>query len=155
MLVYLTDVSALSTVRAATPRQKWLTKLSMSPSHSILTPNQPVPALSPSHQVPVPYTMHYFTPQRDKGWSDQDSLFSQVYARKKTEDPKPIPFQTMIARHSGRTNCRSNEDDGDDDEDDDDDVDVLSTMMQLYPSVPFTRIPCNSNSDIKLYQHHQ
>ena len=45
MLVYLRDGSALIIVRAATLRKKLQLKLSTSPSHSILTPGLPVPAL--------------------------------------------------------------------------------------------------------------
>ena len=44
--VYLRDGSAQTILRAATLRQKLKTKLSISPSHSILTPGQPVPALT-------------------------------------------------------------------------------------------------------------
>ena len=39
-------------VRAVTKRQKLEAKLSMSPSHSILTPGRPVPALTVSRQSP-------------------------------------------------------------------------------------------------------
>ena len=41
-----------SLLRAATVRQKLPTTLSISPSHSILTPGQPVPALTLQRQVP-------------------------------------------------------------------------------------------------------
>ena len=44
--VYLKDRSAQTIVYAATPRQKLQTKLSISPSYNILTPGQPVPALT-------------------------------------------------------------------------------------------------------------
>ena len=43
MRVYLRDRSAQTILRAATLRQKLQTKLSIPPSHSILTPGQPVP----------------------------------------------------------------------------------------------------------------
>ena len=46
MLVYLRDRPAQTILRAATLRQKLQAKLSISPSHSILTPGQPVPALT-------------------------------------------------------------------------------------------------------------
>ena len=46
MLVHLKGGSAQTSVRAATLRQKLQIKLSVSPSHSILTPGQPVPALT-------------------------------------------------------------------------------------------------------------
>ena len=46
MLVYLGDGSAQTILRAATLREKLQIKLSTSPSHSILTPGQPVPALT-------------------------------------------------------------------------------------------------------------
>ena len=46
MLVYLRDGFAPTIVRAATLRQKLQVKLSTSPSHSILTPVGPVPALT-------------------------------------------------------------------------------------------------------------
>ena len=39
-------------LRAATLRYKLQTKLSISPSHSMLTPGQPVPALTLLHQAP-------------------------------------------------------------------------------------------------------
>ena len=44
--VYLRDGPAQTILRAATLRQKLQAKLSISPSHSILTPGQPVPALT-------------------------------------------------------------------------------------------------------------
>ena len=46
MRVYLRDGSAQTIVRAATLRQKLQIQLSTSPSHSILTPGRPVPALT-------------------------------------------------------------------------------------------------------------
>ena len=46
MLVYLKDGSAQAILRAATLRQKLQIQLSTSPSHSILTPGRPVPALT-------------------------------------------------------------------------------------------------------------
>ena len=46
MPVCLRDGSAPTILRAATLRRKMQTKLSISPSHSILTPGQPVPALT-------------------------------------------------------------------------------------------------------------
>ena len=49
MQVYPRDGSARTILRAATLR---LSKLSISPCHSILTPGQPVPALSLQHQAP-------------------------------------------------------------------------------------------------------
>ena len=52
MLVYLGDGSAQISVRAATLRQKLQIKLSTSPSRSILTPGQPVPALTLYRQAP-------------------------------------------------------------------------------------------------------
>ena len=52
MLVYLRDGSAQSSERAATLRQKLQIKLSISPSHSILTPGQPVPELTLQRQAP-------------------------------------------------------------------------------------------------------
>ena len=45
-LVYLRDGSAQTTLRAATLRQKLQITRSVSPSHSILTPGRPVPALT-------------------------------------------------------------------------------------------------------------
>ena len=41
--MYLGDGSAQTIVRAATLRQKLQIKLSLSPRHNILTPDQPVP----------------------------------------------------------------------------------------------------------------
>ena len=52
MLVYLRDGSAKTIVRAATLRYKLQIKLSTSPSHSILTPGRPVPALTLKRQAP-------------------------------------------------------------------------------------------------------
>ena len=52
MLVYLRDGSAQTIVRAATLKQKLQIKLSTSPSHSILTPGRPVPALTLYRQTP-------------------------------------------------------------------------------------------------------
>ena len=46
MQVYLTDGSAKTTLRVDILRQKLQTKLCISPSHSILTPGQPVQALT-------------------------------------------------------------------------------------------------------------
>ena len=46
MRVYLRDGSAQTILRAATLRQKLQIQLSISPSHSILTPGRPVPALT-------------------------------------------------------------------------------------------------------------
>ena len=39
-------------LRITTPRQKWQVRLAVSPIHSILTPGQPVPALTLYRQVP-------------------------------------------------------------------------------------------------------
>ena len=50
MLVYLRDGSAQTVVRAATLRQKLQIKLSILPSHSILTSGRPVPALTGAWQ---------------------------------------------------------------------------------------------------------
>ena len=52
MLVYLRDGHAQTILRAAKPRQKLQIKLSTSPSHSILTSGQPVPALTLYRQAP-------------------------------------------------------------------------------------------------------
>ena len=52
MLVYLRDGSAQTIARAATLRLKWQVKLSTPPSHSTLTPGQPVPGLSLYRQAP-------------------------------------------------------------------------------------------------------
>ena len=52
MLVYLSDWSAQTMLRAATLRYKLHIKLSTSPSHSILTPGRPVPALTLQCQMP-------------------------------------------------------------------------------------------------------
>ena len=52
MLVYIRDGSAQTSVHAATLRQKLQIKLSLSPSHSILTPHQPVPVLTLWCQAP-------------------------------------------------------------------------------------------------------
>ena len=46
MRVYLRDGSAQTSLRAATLRYKLQIKLSISPSHSILTPGRPVPVLT-------------------------------------------------------------------------------------------------------------
>ena len=46
MPVYFVDGSAQTVVRAATLRHKLQIKLAASPSHSVLTPGQPVPALT-------------------------------------------------------------------------------------------------------------
>ena len=46
MLVYLRDGSAQTNLHAATLRLKLQIKLSTSPSHSILTPGQSIPALT-------------------------------------------------------------------------------------------------------------
>ena len=52
MQVYLRDGSAQTVLPAATLRCKLQTKLPISPSHSILTPGKPVPALAPQCQAP-------------------------------------------------------------------------------------------------------
>ena len=52
MLVYLRDGSAQTSVRAARMRLKLLIEISTSPSHSILTPDLPVPALTLYCHVP-------------------------------------------------------------------------------------------------------
>ena len=52
MLVYLRDGPAQTILRAATLRKKWRIQLSTSPSHSILTPGRPVPALTLRRQAP-------------------------------------------------------------------------------------------------------
>ena len=52
MLVHLRDGCAQTTLRAATPSQKLQIKLAISPSHSILTPGQPV--LAPTLQSQAP-----------------------------------------------------------------------------------------------------
>ena len=52
MRVYFRDGSAQTTLRAATPRSKMQIKRSISPSHSILTPGQPLPALTLERQAP-------------------------------------------------------------------------------------------------------
>ena len=52
MLVYPRDGSAQTTVLTATLRQKLHIQLSISPGHSILTPGQPVPALTLYRQAP-------------------------------------------------------------------------------------------------------
>ena len=44
--IFLRDGSALTSVRAATLRQKLQIKLATSPSHSVLTQGRPVPALT-------------------------------------------------------------------------------------------------------------
>ena len=46
MLTHLRDGSAQTNVHAATLAQKLQIQLSVSPSHSILTPSKPVPALA-------------------------------------------------------------------------------------------------------------
>ena len=51
-LVLPRDGSAQTIVHAATLRQKLQIKLAVSPSHSILTPGRPVPALTLQRQVP-------------------------------------------------------------------------------------------------------
>ena len=52
MLVYLSDGSTQTIVRAATLRQNLQVKLSTSPSHSILTPGRLVPTLTLYRQAP-------------------------------------------------------------------------------------------------------
>ena len=52
MRVYLRDGSAKTILRAATLRYKLQTKLSISPSDTLLTPGQPVPALTLKRQAP-------------------------------------------------------------------------------------------------------
>ena len=52
MPAYLRDGSAQTIVRATTLRQKLQIQLSISPSHSILTPGRPVPALTLWRQAP-------------------------------------------------------------------------------------------------------
>ena len=52
MLVYLRDGFAQAIGRAATLRQKLHIKLSLSPSHNILTPGQPIPMLTLQRQAP-------------------------------------------------------------------------------------------------------
>ena len=52
MLVYLKDGSAHTSASAATLRQKLQIKLPISPGDRILTPGQPVPALTLKRQVP-------------------------------------------------------------------------------------------------------
>ena len=51
VLVYLRDGSAQTIAHAATQRKKSHIKLSISPSHSILTPDQPVPVLILNHEA--------------------------------------------------------------------------------------------------------
>ena len=46
MLVHLRDGSAKTSVRAATLKKMLQVKLSILPSHGVLTPGQPVPALT-------------------------------------------------------------------------------------------------------------
>ena len=77
--VYLRDASAKTTLRAATLRQKLQTKLSISPSHSILTPGQPVPALTLYLQAPgrvatgVPILSHWYDSTPEKSRRKRDS----------------------------------------------------------------------------------
>ena len=52
MLVYLRYRFAQTSARAATLREKLQTKFSISPSHSILTPDRPVSVLTLSRQAP-------------------------------------------------------------------------------------------------------
>ena len=52
MLVHLGDGSTQTIVCAVTLRQKLQIKLAISPSHSILTPGRPVPALTLYRQAP-------------------------------------------------------------------------------------------------------
>ena len=51
MLVYLRDGPAQTSLRAATLTKKLQIKLSISPSHSILTPNRLIPAQTLQHQA--------------------------------------------------------------------------------------------------------
>ena len=52
MLVYLRDPSAHTIVHAATLRYKLQLKVSFSPCHSVLTADQPIPALTLHYQAP-------------------------------------------------------------------------------------------------------
>ena len=71
MQVYLRDESAQIILRAATLRQKLQIQLSISPSHSLLTPGQPVPALTLSCQAPGKVATGMTRPQ-EKSWRKWD-----------------------------------------------------------------------------------
>ena len=79
MLVYLKDGSAQTILHAATLRQKLQIKLSNLPNHSILTPGQPVPALTLWCQVPgrvatgVPIFKSLVWLNPEKSWCKRDS----------------------------------------------------------------------------------
>ena len=70
MLVYLRDGSAQTILHAATLRQKLYIKLSILPSHSILTPGRPVPVLTLQCQAPgkataeAPFLSHWYDSTR-------------------------------------------------------------------------------------------
>ena len=77
MQVYLRDGSAQTILRAATLRKKLQTKLSISPSHSKLTPGQPVPTLTLYRQAPgrVATGVPIF---KSLVWLDPEKIPSQV-----------------------------------------------------------------------------
>ena len=69
MLVQLTDGSAETSARAATLRQKLLTKLAILPSHRLLAPGQPVPAMTLARQpLECPFSSHWC-----------DSIWKNIY----------------------------------------------------------------------------
>ena len=80
MLVYLRDGSAQTILRATTLRQKLQIKLSTSPSHSILTPGRPVPALTQQCQacgrvatgVPIFKSLVFLDPEKSRRKRDSN-----------------------------------------------------------------------------------
>ena len=77
MRAYLRDGSAQTILCTATLRQKLQTKLSISSSYSILTPGQPVPALTLQRQAPgrvgCQFLSHWYDLTPEKSLCKRDS----------------------------------------------------------------------------------
>ena len=110
ILVYLRDGSAKTILRAATLRQKLQIKLSTSPSHSILTPGWPVPALTLYCQVPgrvatgVPIfkslVMVWLDLEKSRREQDLNPRSSAFEADALTTRPTTWTRQSYICMHS-------------------------------------------------------
>ena len=89
MRVYLRDGSAQTILRATTRRYKLQIQLSISPIHSILTPGQPVPALSP------------ITPGAWQGSHWRRHFLSHWYDLTREKIPPEAGFELWIFRSRG------------------------------------------------------
>ena len=96
MRVYLRDGSAQTILRAATLRQKLQIQLSISPSHSILTPGQPIPALTLKCQAPgrvatgVPILSHWYDLTLEKSQCKWDSNLGSPSLEADTLTTRPM-----------------------------------------------------------------